>query len=179
MERADGAGLYDYALDHEKSALKLTPEKIEAVYKRLVLPRFEGFHPVGPMQSMVNRDASQAVAWQKMRDDRGREFDLDASPWASPDGGRQMVMARLVTAWTVEYCLRAGKSQDPVSLAQARLIGVAHDRKTLEEIGIPGMVADNPNQPMRPWSEYVRYWGGMTDKLKAERESGTTGLSSS
>ena len=174
MQRGDGEGLYSHAYDHEKRALGLTPEKISAVYSKLILPRIADFRPVGPVQSMVNRDASQAAAWQKMQDSSGRSFDFDSTPWSSPEGGKQMVMARLMTAWIVEYRLKAGKPMDSLGCAEARLTGLKHDRKLLDEIGIPGMVSDNPRDPMRNWSAYEQYWQGMVERLSKKHDDSNT-----
>lgn len=172
MDQGDGTGLYHHGYEHERKLLGLTPGKIDALYKRLIIPRLSGFHPAGPVQSMVNRDASQGFAWQTMRDDAGHSIDFDATPWNTPNGGKQMVMARLQTAWIVEFRMKRGKSTDSEGCAEAMIEGVAHDRKTLEDIGIHGMVADDPEIPMCPWDLFTRRWTRFAARLRAEKAAG-------
>jgi hypothetical protein len=170
VEKGDGSTLYAYAYDHEKRELELSPEKISAVYSQLILPRFATFKPVGPVQTMINQDGSQAIAWQHMVDSNGHSFDLDVSPWATPHGAQQMVMARLMTAWIVEYRLLKGKPMDTIGCLDGKIEGLLHDKAALRRIGINGFVTDNPGSKICTLDDQLAEYRRIRSLVVAENK---------
>jgi hypothetical protein len=169
-ERGD-ASLYENGYEHERKALGLTPDKVKRLYHELVLPRFAKYKPVGDIRTMVNRSHSQAVAWRRYENAKGQAFDLNVSPWATPEGGRQMLLARLQTAWVVQYRMdRDLDENDPEGVLLAKLEGLAADRKALERIGIPGMVGDSPDSTLRTWDECESDWLHHLQNVRKERQ---------
>ncbi len=165
------ASLYDNGYEHERKALGLTPEKVERLYHQLVLPRFAKYKPLGEIRTMVNRSHSQAVAWRRYENEKGQIFDLNVSPWATPEGARQMILARLATAWVVQYRMdRNLDENDSEGVLLAKLEGLKADRAALEQIGIPGLVGDSPSTPFRSWDACEREWRHLLQDLRKTRE---------
>lgn len=170
MQRGDGSTLYGYDFPYEINALGLTPDKIEQLYKRLILPRFRAFHPTGGVMVQVNSDASQGVAVQRVVDGAGRVWDFESAPWATAGGGRERVVATLVDAWCVQYQIVPDKPHDSLGVTEACIAGIQADRATLDEIGIPGLVGEDPDSPMRSWDQLLIKCKGDAEELRADKK---------
>jgi hypothetical protein len=165
IQHGDAQPLYEHAYPEEREALGLTPAKIQKVQDELIQPRFRPYDAVGPVQTMVNRDGSQAVAWQRMKDAKGHSFDLNVAPWASPSGARMTGLARLQTAWIVEYRVSKGLSSDGIGTLLGEIEGVKHDKQALYDIGIPGLMWEGK---VTSWDEYQAILEGFLKERQAD-----------
>lgn len=150
IERGSGKEVFGYLDGSEIKALGLTPEKVEAVLKQVVRPRFAMMRP-GVGWSEVQAAGSEGVAGRELIGEDGRKYQVFIALFESEGGPKTLLSSVIQAAWHVEYIYREGKEYEARTVREAILQGVRSDRDTLTKIGVPGLVDFPPYAEMRTW----------------------------
>lgn len=151
----NGDTLYKFSFEKERKYLKLTPAKLDALWRRLVIPRFNRLAKRGPVSAMaLNDPPSQGVAYVDLSDGVGRRYQLSTAVWATDEGPRYTVLNYLLAAWNIEYLVARDRPITRETIRLARAEGLRRDLPALREIGIAGYVPMEPDSSPIPWEEY-------------------------
>ena len=142
------------------TALDLDPIKVKRVLDEIVRPRLALLKKVGPRETEIIGRGSQGIASQSYVDPQGRRFDLIASPFATPEGGRTLLSQSILSAWIIEFIVLEGRAFNRETKADAILRGLAQDRQKLEAIGIRGQVDLPPYTAFESWDAVAEKMNG-------------------
>ncbi|HRF58474.1 MAG TPA: hypothetical protein PLH94_01015 [Fimbriimonadaceae bacterium] len=159
-ESGNGGALFGYLHAYEITALDLDPIKVKRVLDEIVRPRLALLKKVGPRETEIIGRGSQGIASQSYVDPQGRRFDLIASPFATPEGGRTLLSQSILSAWIIEFIVLEGRAFNRETKADAILRGLAQDRQKLEAIGIRGQVDLPPYTAFESWDAVAEKMNG-------------------
>ncbi|GEM_PF-6919438 len=153
------AAYFDYCNEFDIQRSGLTRDQYIALWNKLVWPRFSKFKPVGTL-GQEKYGNHQAVAWVKLRDAAGREYEYSEAPFAIEDGsGRvQSLYHPLMQAWILEYVVEKGKPVSPSNVIEAYITGCTIDRAELIALGAEKFSFGLEQGPAYSWDEIIARW---------------------
>lgn len=129
------------ATEGEVRACDLSAKKLDAVWHRLIKPRFDRVEFLGDQQvELLNSPPTEAVAHESFKLPNGLTRSLSVCVFYTEAGGKRSVLSDLLfAAWWIEAELKSDHPTSSTERAEAYLAGLAADRATLEEIGLQGV----------------------------------------
>jgi hypothetical protein len=165
---------YEFAVDFNKEQTGLSRQQFRELWQKLIWPRFSKFKVVENSQS-EKFGAHQAVAWVKLEDSAGHQYEYNEAPFASDNGSgkTQSLMHPLLEAWILEFVVEKGKPVTTANVLQAYIDGCTVDRATLHEIGADLYPSADGLAPARTWEQMIALWRGKLQKL-SQKDSATS-----
>lgn len=140
--------LVDGATEGEVMACGLTAQKLDAVWYRLIKPRFDRVEFLGDRQvELLNSPPTEGVAHESFKLPNGLTRRLSVCVFYTESGGKRAVLSDLLfTAWWIDAELKSDHPTSSTERTEAYLAGLASDRAKLEEIGLRGVYFPSRNR---------------------------------
>jgi len=149
--------VYDSILERERTALDLTPEKIQALLQNYILPSYGELNGAPAKHSQDVPDQGQVIVDWSWPKSKGGTITFATTAVSTPNGARTIC----TTQWMIYHAMEARYQTSPT---EAKLLvyirGLERDSEYLARLGIRGIYD--------PESDQVVEWKDVITKMRDE-----------